>query len=129
MKFSFRRAVAEAKLAMRPRTRLSSTRISPAPASMRRSTICEPIRPAPPVTSTVDPSSEIDISGNLQSFFQGVDHGVLLGGGHLGKQRQRQALASNPLGHGEIPFAVAQVLICLLQVQRDRVVQAGVDAD
>ena len=44
---------AAARLSRRPRTRLSSTPISPTPVlpSTSRSTMCEPISPAPPVTS------------------------------------------------------------------------------
>src|SRR5436305_1687943 len=59
MKVIERRAIAPARFSRRPRTRLSRTRISPAPSSMSQSTMCEPIRPAPPVTSTVEPSSEL----------------------------------------------------------------------
>src|SRR5438874_2048295 len=52
------RASAAARFSHRPRTRLSRTRISLTPSSIRQSTMCEPIRPAPPVTRTVEPARE-----------------------------------------------------------------------
>src|SRR5687768_16075541 len=101
-----RRVRASARLADRPRTRLSITRTWAAPASSSWSTSVEPISPAPPVTSTVAPSIRCVISGDL---LQCVDHGVLLLDGHFGKQRQRQTLAGDRLGHREVPGLVPEM--------------------
>src|SRR5664280_2952729 len=54
------RAMALAMLSIRPRTRLSTTTISRNSRRTRRSTIVEPTRPAPPVTSTRLPSRLTD---------------------------------------------------------------------
>src|SRR5690242_16353899 len=89
---------AASRLCIRPRTRLSRTRTSAAPASRSWSTIVDPMSPAPPVTSTVDPPIRFAISANLlERVRQRVDHGVLLGLGHFREQWDRQALARYPL--------------------------------
>src|SRR4051812_28704732 len=64
-----------------------------------------------------------------QNLVHRGDHRVLLLARHFGKQREREALAADALGYGEVAFVMPEVSVRLLQVQGDRVVQAGLDAE
>ena len=93
--------------------------------------MCEPIRPAPPVTRTVAPSSlwlmidPRDPPGAPREVRRSPGPAAV---GHLGEQRQREAVAADPLGDGEVARLMLQVGVGLLEVDRHRVVQAGLDA-
>src|SRR5262249_32152409 len=67
-------------------------------------------------------------SDSLQHVGKRIDYGVLLRLGHLREQWEREALARDPLGHREVAGLVAEEPVRRLEVNRDRVVQTGLDA-
>src|SRR5690348_10622079 len=126
--------IAASRFAGRPRTMSSITMISAQPSSTSRSTMWEPIKPAPPVTRTRLPWRSAIISPIWQAAGS-VDYRLVehrhdfrhLFETELGINRQREEAFGDRLGHRKLAAPVTEIFVRLLKMHRDGVVDAGHD--
>src|SRR6185437_3957618 len=99
--------------------------ISPTSSRTSCSTTWEPMKPAPPITRTRRPRRSISLPPVERG--DALHHVRLLLRRQFGVHRQRHGLARGPLGFGEVPRFVPQVVEALLEVEGHGVVDLRAD--